>query len=182
MLLQEALLACTAANSRFLVGEQGNQQKAPLCLRDQKIWRKRMVGEVLLYCILLFFVLGKSLHRSQLWTAERERADVILRFISPWFLSSQAASPPHPPIFFYSHRERRIPNQRGEQRKRGDMKVRDSSTHIQELMKRAPPIEIAAVTYQTNGKRCVTTLASSWLENDRPGNKRCTGQPVSVTA
>jgi hypothetical protein len=41
------------------------------------------VGEVLLYCILLFFVLGKSLHRSQLWTAERERADVILRFISP---------------------------------------------------------------------------------------------------
>lgn len=91
----------------------------PLCLRDQKIWRKRMkVGdEVLLYCILPFFVLGKSLHRSQLWTAERERADVILRFISPWFLSSQAASPPLPPISLYSHRERRIPNQRGEQSK-----------------------------------------------------------------
>lgn len=35
------------------------------------------------------------------------------------------------------------------------MKVRDSSTHIQELMKRPIEIEIAAATYQTNGKRCV---------------------------
>jgi hypothetical protein len=30
-----------------------------------------------------FLFPGQSLHRSQLWTAERERADVILRFISP---------------------------------------------------------------------------------------------------
>lgn len=178
------LYSCTAAaNSRFLVGEQGNQQKAPpLCLRDQKIWRKRIVGGSSYIAFSLFLVLDKAyIDPSYGRSKEREKrptsscASFHLDFCRRKLL-------PPTNLFLFSSRASNSQSKRRTKEERRYESERDSSTHIQELMKRAPPIEIAAATYQTNGKRCVATLVSSWLENDRPGNKKCIGQPVSMTA